>query len=41
MNISTTIKMEEAIDFYDPKARGRLGSVYEQVLNDVRNAGEF
>ena len=37
-------KLEEAIDFHDPKARGHLGDVYEQILNDLRsagNAGEF
>ncbi|WP_281269111.1 hypothetical protein [Thiocapsa rosea] len=25
MNLSTTIKMEEAIDFHDLKVRGQLG----------------
>lgn len=37
-------KLDEAIDFHDIKARGQLGQVYEQVLNDLRsagNAGEF
>ena len=37
-------KLEEAIDFHDLKARGQLGDIYEQVLNDLRsagNAGEF
>ncbi|WP_295879213.1 N-6 DNA methylase [uncultured Thiohalocapsa sp.] len=37
-------KLEEAIDFHDLKARGQLGDVYEQILNDLRsagNAGEF
>jgi type I restriction enzyme M protein len=37
-------KLEEAIDFHDLKARGQLGTIYEQILNDLRsagNAGEF
>ena len=37
-------KLEDAIDFHDLKARGQLGDVYEQILNDLRsagNAGEF
>lgn len=37
-------KLDEAIDFHDIKARGQLGQVYEQMLNDLRsagNAGEF
>ncbi|MBK5969833.1 MULTISPECIES: class I SAM-dependent DNA methyltransferase [Thiorhodovibrio] len=37
-------KLEAAIDFHDLKARGQLGDIYEQVLNDLRsagNAGEF
>jgi len=37
-------KLDEAIDFHDIKSRGQLGEVYEQMLNDLRsagNAGEF
>lgn len=37
-------KLEEAIDFHDFKTRASLGDVYEQMLNDLRgagNAGEF
>ena len=37
-------KLEEAIDFHDIKKRGQLGGIYEQILNDLRsagNAGEF
>ena len=37
-------KLDEAIDFHDIKSRGQLGAVYEQMLNDLRsagNAGEF
>jgi type I restriction enzyme M protein len=37
-------KLEEAINFHDMKARGQLGGIYEQILNDLRsagNAGEF
>lgn len=37
-------KLEEAINFHDFKTRANLGDVYEQVLNDLRsagNAGEF
>jgi len=37
-------KLDEAIDFHDIKSRGQLGMVYEQMLNDLRsagNAGEF
>ncbi|WP_295388704.1 N-6 DNA methylase [uncultured Thiodictyon sp.] len=37
-------KLEEAIDFHDFKTRANLGDVYEQILNDLRgagNAGEF
>ena len=37
-------KLEEAIDFHDFKTRAHLGDVYEQILNDLRsagNAGEF
>jgi type I restriction enzyme M protein len=37
-------KLEEAIDFNNFKTRANLGDVYEQLLNDLRgagNAGEF
>ena len=37
-------KLDEAIDFHDLKSRGQLGMIYEQILNDLRsagNAGEF
>lgn len=37
-------KLEEAIDFNDFTTRIQLGTVYEQILNDLRgagNAGEF
>jgi type I restriction enzyme M protein len=37
-------KLEEAINFHDFKTRAQLGDVYEQILNDLRaagNAGEF
>jgi type I restriction enzyme M protein len=37
-------KLEEAIDFNDFTSRAQLGDVYEQLLNDLRgagNAGEF
>lgn len=37
-------KLDEAVNFHDIKSRGQLGDVYEQVLNDLRgagNAGEF
>ena len=37
-------KLDEAINFHDIKARGQLGAIYEQILNDLRsagNAGEF
>ncbi len=37
-------KLEEAINFHDFKIRASLGDVYEQMLNDLRgagNAGEF
>jgi type I restriction enzyme M protein len=37
-------KLEDAIDFHDFKTRANLGDVYEQLLNDLRgagNAGEF
>lgn len=37
-------KLDDAINFHDMKARGQLGGIYEQILNDLRsagNAGEF
>src|SRR5262249_7914081 len=37
-------KLDEAINFHDLKSRGQLGEIYEQILNDLRsagNAGEF
>ncbi len=37
-------RLEEAINFHDFKTRANLGDVYEQLLNDLRgagNAGEF
>jgi len=37
-------KLDAAIDFRDLKQRGQLGAIYEQILNDLRsagNAGEF
>ena len=37
-------KLEEAINFHDFKKRAQLGDVYEQLLSDLRgagNAGEF
>ncbi len=37
-------KLEEAINFHDFKTRASLGDLYEQLLNDLRgagNAGEF
>jgi type I restriction enzyme M protein len=37
-------KLEDAINFHDFKTRVQLGTVYEQILNDLRgagNAGEF
>lgn len=37
-------KLDEAINFHDIKSRGQLGDIYEQILNDLRsagNAGEF
>ena len=37
-------KLEEVINFHDFKTRAHLGDVYEQLLNDLRgagNAGEF
>lgn len=37
-------KLDEAINFHDLKSREQLGDIYEQILNDLRsagNAGEF
>ncbi|MCA1772419.1 MAG: type I restriction-modification system subunit M, partial [Halomonas sp.] len=37
-------KLDEAINFHDFKSRQNLGDIYEQILNDLRaagNAGEF
>lgn len=37
-------KLDEAINFHDFKTRQNLGNIYEQILNDLRsagNAGEF
>jgi len=37
-------KLDEAIDFHDIKNRGQMGAIYEQILSDLRaagNAGEF
>ncbi|HOP39627.1 MAG TPA: N-6 DNA methylase [Geobacteraceae bacterium] len=37
-------KLEEAVNFHDFKTRQHLGDIYEQILNDLRsagNAGEF
>jgi len=37
-------KLDEAINFHDIKTRGQLGDIYEQILNDLRgagNSGEF
>ncbi len=37
-------KLDETINFHDIKTRGQLGEIYEQILNDLRsagNAGEF
>lgn len=37
-------KLDESIDFHDIKSRGQMGTIYEQILNDLRaagNAGEF
>lgn len=42
--LSVIEKLEEAINFHDLKTRVSLGDVYEQILNDLRsagNAGEF
>lgn len=32
-------KLEEAVDFHDFKTRQNLGDIYEQILNDLRSAG--
>jgi len=32
-------KLEEAIDFHDFTTRANIGDVYEQMLNDLRGAG--
>ncbi|MCC5835648.1 MAG: N-6 DNA methylase, partial [Opitutales bacterium] len=32
-------KLDEAINFHDIKTRGQLGTIYEQILNDLRSAG--
>ena len=32
-------KLDEAINFHDIKTRGQLGDIYEQILNDLRSAG--
>jgi len=37
-------KLDDAVDFHDMKSRGQMGQIYEQILNDLRsagNAGEF
>ena len=42
--LAVVSKLEDAIDFNDFKTRSNLGNVYEQMLNDLRgagNAGEF
>lgn len=42
--LSVIEKLEDSIDFHDFKTRSSLGDVYEQMLNDLRgagNAGEF
>ncbi|BEH09840.1 type I restriction-modification system subunit M [Geobacter sulfurreducens subsp. ethanolicus] len=42
--LSVIEKLEEAINFHDFTTRASLGDVYEQILNDLRgagNAGEF
>ena len=42
--LSVIEKLEDAIDFHDFKTRSSLGDVYEQMLNDLRgagNSGEF
>jgi type I restriction enzyme M protein len=32
-------KLDEAVDFHDLKSRGQMGQIYEQILNDLRSAG--
>lgn len=32
-------KLDEAINFHDLKSRAQLGDIYEQILNDLRSAG--
>ncbi|WP_447873604.1 N-6 DNA methylase [Serratia fonticola] len=42
--LSVIEKLEDTINFHDFKTRANLGDVYEQMLNDLRgagNAGEF
>ena len=42
--LEVALKLDEAIDFHDFTTRASLGDVYEQLLNDLRgagNAGEF
>jgi len=37
-------KLDQSVDFHDLKSRGQMGQIYEQILNDLRsagNAGEF
>jgi len=37
-------KLDESVNFHDIKSRGQMGQIYEQILNDLRsagNAGEF
>lgn len=33
-------KLDEAVNFHDIKSRGQLGDVYEQILNNLRSAGD-
>ncbi len=42
--LSVLKKLDESINFHDFKTRQNLGDIYEQILNDLRsagNAGEF
>ena len=32
-------KLDETVDFHDIKKRGQMGQIYEQILNDLRSAG--
>ncbi|MES2922107.1 MAG: N-6 DNA methylase [Verrucomicrobiota bacterium] len=32
-------KLDEVVDFHDLKKRGQMGQIYEQILNDLRSAG--